>query len=96
MANELKLKWHELSPEMFPKNVQEAITKARVARQNAAILTAAADQLIQGFASRIAVEGVKLLGNDQEMVISHRFGKLTVAAAPKSEAKASKSKAALV
>jgi hypothetical protein len=100
MATELKLKWHELNAEMFPKNVQQAIAEARIARQKAAELTAAADKLIQTFAGRIQVPNltgtmVPLVSDGLEMVISHRFGKLTVAAAPKSAAKASKSNAVL-
>jgi hypothetical protein len=101
MANETKLAWHELSADMFPKNVQDAIAAARKARQTAAELTATADKLLQTFAPRIQVPNmtgtmVPLVQPGHEMVISHRFGKLTVASAPKGAEKANKSKAALV
>jgi hypothetical protein len=100
MANEVKLKWHELNAEMFPKNVQQAIADARKARQAAAELTAKADELLQSFAGRIQVPNltgnmVPLVTDGLSMVISHRFGKLTVAAAPKEEKAKGKSKAVL-
>ncbi len=95
-----KLKWHELNASMFPKNVQDAIAAARNARKVAAELTAKADELLQGFAPRIQVPNltgtmVALVQDGHGMVISHRFGKLTVASAPKGEAKTAKSNAVL-
>ncbi len=100
MAEQLKLKWHELDAAMFPKDVQAAIAKAREARKVAAELTGAADKLIQGYAARIQVPNltgtmVALVQDGHGMVISHRFGKLTVASAPKGEAKTAKSNAVL-
>lgn len=100
MVNELKLKWHELSPAMFPKAVQEAIALATLARQDAAKATKAVDDLLQGFAGRIQVPNltgtmVPLVTDGTEMVISHRFGKLTVAAAPKTAKAAAKTNAVL-
>ncbi len=100
MANELKLKWHELNAEMFPKDVQQAIALARECRKEASLMTAKADALIQAYAPRIQVPNltgnmVPLVQDGHGMVISHRFGKLTVASAPKGEAKTAKSNAVL-
>ncbi len=101
MANETKLAWFELEASMFPKNVQEALAKATAARKMASEATAAVDTLLQTFAPRIqvpVVDGDKvtgkraLLATGESMVISHRFGKLSVAAtlAETKKAKASK------
>lgn len=100
MATETKLKWHELDASIFPKEVQAAIAKAREARKVAAELTAKADEMLQTFAPRIQVPNltgtmVPLVQDGHAMVISHRFGKLTVASAPKGEAKSVKSAAVL-
>lgn len=77
-----KLKWHSLDPAIFPANVQKAITHARDARAVAAKATDEASKMIQTFAPRIAVEGVKVLQEGEVLVVSFRFGKLTVASAP--------------
>jgi hypothetical protein len=85
MANEVKLNWVELDAAMFPKEVQAALSKASAARKIAADATKVADDMLQTFATRIQVPNltgtpVPLLSAGQSMVISHRFGKLTVAA----------------
>lgn len=100
MAYDVKLTWHELSPDMFPKEVQALGEKARKSRQQAAADTAAYDAAIQSFAPRIQVPNltgnmVPLINVGYEMVISHRFGKLTVAATVKGKAKTAKTSAVL-
>ncbi len=99
MANETKLAWFDLSADMFPKEVQAALAKASEARKVAAAATVAADTLLQTFAPRIQVPNLTggqrpLLGTGESMVISHRFGKLSVAATVKEERKAKSEKSA--
>lgn len=98
MANE-KLSWFELNASMFPQKVQDALATAAAARQEAAIATKAADDMLQTFAPRIQVPNLtggqrKLLAEGETMVISHRFGKLSVAATKAETKKAKSEKAA--
>lgn len=99
MANDIKLAWFDLDPAMFPKAVQEALNKAADARKRAAEATKAADDMLQGFAARIQVPNVTggqraLLATGESMVISHRFGKLSVAATTTEKPKAKSAKSA--
>ncbi len=99
MVNAVKLAWFELSADMFPKEVQAALAKAAKAREEAAKATKAADDMLQTFAGRIQVPNLTggqraLLGQGESMVISHRFGKLSVAATTAEKKKASTAKAA--
>jgi hypothetical protein len=94
-----KLAWFDLDAAMFPKEVKAQLDKAAEARKVAAIETKKADDMIQTFAPRIQVPNLtggqrKLLSDGESMVISHRFGKLSVAATTTEKKKAKAEKAA--
>ena len=99
MANETKLAWFELEASMFPQAVQDALETAATARQLAAEATKEADDMLQTFAPRIQVPNLTggqrpLLAKGESMVISHRFGKLSVAATVVEQKKAKAEKQA--
>lgn len=92
-----KLKWHVVNPSIFPAETQAAINKAIEARkavnESKLMLAAreaekAANTAIAAIGGRIAVPDesgslVKVLRDGESLLVSLKWGKVTVASAPK-------------
>lgn len=77
---EMVLVWFDFEPDMFDPATAKLINTARTARQTAAAATEAADKAIAGKKLKTA-EGADIVLPGEVLIVSHRFGKLTVASA---------------
>lgn len=75
-----KLVWFDFEPDMFDAATAKLITTARTARQTAAAATEAADKAIAAKKLKTA-QGEDIVLPGEVLIVSHRFGKLTVASA---------------